>query len=30
MKKIGIFYGSSSGTCKDLAEKIASKLNVAS
>lgn len=30
MKKIGIFFGSSSGTCKDLAEKIASKLNVAS
>lgn len=28
MKKIGIFYGSSTGTCEDLANRIASKLDV--
>jgi len=28
MKKIGIFYGSSTGTCEDLAHQIAGKLNV--
>lgn len=28
MKKIGIFYGSSTGTCSDLAGKIAKRLNV--
>lgn len=29
MKKIGIFYGSSTGTCEDLATRIAGKLGVA-
>lgn len=29
MKKIGIFFGSSSGTCEDIAGRIAAKLNVA-
>lgn len=28
MKKIGIFYGSSTGTCEDLAIRIASKLGI--
>ena len=28
MKKIGIFYGSSTGTCEDLANRIADKLGV--
>lgn len=28
MKKIGIFYGSSTGTCEDLANRIAGKLEV--
>ena len=28
MKKIGIFYGSSTGTCEDLANRIAGKLGV--
>ncbi len=30
MKKIGIFYGSSTGVCEGIAEKIAEKLGVAS
>lgn len=30
MKKIGVFYGSSTGTCEDLANRIAGKLGVAS
>lgn len=30
MKKIGIFYGSSTGTCEDLASQIADKLGVSS
>lgn len=30
MKKIGIFYGSSTGTCEDLAGRIADKLGVSS
>ncbi len=30
MKKIGIFYGSSTGTCEDLANQIAGKLGIAS
>ena len=30
MKKIGIFYGSSTGVCDSIAEKIAEKLQVAS
>lgn len=29
MKKFGIFYGSSTGTCKDVAERIAKRLDVA-
>lgn len=29
MKKIGFFYGSSTGTCEDLANQIAGKLGVA-
>ncbi len=28
MKKIGIFYGSSTGTCEDLASRIADKMGV--
>ena len=28
MKKIGIFYGSTTGTCEDLANRIADKLEV--
>lgn len=28
MKKIGIFYGSSTGTCEDLAQRIAEKMGV--
>lgn len=28
MKKIGVFYGSSTGTCEDLAYQIAEKMNV--
>lgn len=30
MKKTGIFYGSSTGTCEDLANQIADKMGVAS
>ena len=30
MKKIGIFYGSTTGTCSTIAESIANGLNVAS
>lgn len=30
MKKIGIFYGSSTGTCESLAEQLAGELGVAS
>ncbi|MBO7635435.1 MAG: flavodoxin domain-containing protein, partial [Paludibacteraceae bacterium] len=30
MKKIGIFYGSSTGVCESIAEKIAEKLQIAS
>lgn len=30
MKKIGIYFGSSTGTCEDIANKIAEKLGVAS
>ena len=30
MKKTGIFYGSSTGTCEDLATRIANKLGIAS
>ena len=29
MKKTGIFYGSSTGTCEDLANQIADKMGVA-
>lgn len=29
MKKIGIYYGSSTGTCEDIANRIAEKLGVA-
>ncbi len=29
MKKIGIYYGSSTGTCEDIANRIADKLGVA-
>jgi flavodoxin I len=28
MKKTGIFYGSSTGTCEDLANQIADKMGV--
>ncbi|WP_300699505.1 flavodoxin FldA [Bacteroides sp.] len=28
MKKIGVFYGSSTGTCEDLAYQIAEKMNI--
>lgn len=30
MKKTGVFYGSSTGTCEELANQIAEKLGVSS